>query len=375
MGIVCERADDFVSPDEAPPQPNCTCCPGYAVRKDGTKVPHVRVDAFCPLHGYHYRRQIASAYNRSFNQRRYFSNFIIHLGAVEDPDLESWVKGYVRDLIRGYFDANAVIKAVVHPKAGDRHVHFGVASDVGHVTLAAILNKKSPRGRRPRLDLQRAWVDGYRKDQPWLWCAYTLRVDEGWRADEKVSRRLRRSWRSPAAKGQRIPAPRIIERVEPVRVVPQVASAKPSTVVDGLGWCLMPALRWRKRRWENALKTQVVASQPRISPSVHGIRQDDKVGAATTASRPRPQARPPPAIARPPPPRPCVRGHDVLDLLYSSAKGDPRRSAVVGHDVSHAGPIQGCGEDRVGVVIGEEHLVIRKVQRDTPKMPAGWGRE
>ena len=205
MSIVCERVDDFVDPDEFLPQLDCTCRPGYAIRKDGTKVSHLRIDAFCAIHGYHYRREIASAYCRAFNSRRFFSNFIIHLGETEDPGLESWLKGYVRDLIRNYFDENAIIKAVVHPKDGDHHIHFGVASNVGHVTLGAILSRKSTRGRTPRLDLQQSWVDGYRKDQPWNWCAYTLRVDESWRADEKMNRRLRRTWRSRAEKGQRIP--------------------------------------------------------------------------------------------------------------------------------------------------------------------------
>lgn len=313
MCIVVDHADDFVGQDEH--QPVCTCRPEYAFRKNGTRIDRHRIDSFCALHGYHFRREIASAYCRSFNKRRYFSNFIVHLGPRDNPALESWAKRHVTALVRNHFDKNAVIKIVTHPKHGDHHLHVGVGSDVGHVTLAAILSAKSTRGRKPRLDLKTAWVDGYLRDRVWNWCSYTLRVEEGWRDDEWVNRRLRRSWRSRADKGERIKAPTFsgkdewygaddvvvepeppkveevatIEKAQVVQVVPQPHKSSDA----GPGCCLVPSLRWKARKRLECWKKAVFVSSHRISTFVGGITQDGGVGEPVSANPPWPQARPP----------------------------------------------------------------------------------
>jgi hypothetical protein len=297
-------ADVYVGP--ADPLPTCTCRIEYALKKDGTRLYRQRVDSFCPLHGKHYRREVASAFTRSFSKRRHFSNFILHLGAKRDDDLASWAKGYIRDLIRNHFDKDAIIKCVLHPKDGDHHLHFGVASDVGHVTLSKIMGVKSPRGRKPRLDLQKAWVDGYRSDERWNWSAYVLRADELWRVGEEVRGRQRRSWRSRGDVGERIKAPTI--RMLPEEIPQAHSSALPVPTVTtqqsvsvGVGCVLLPELRWLAKRWFRGWISAVSASSNQISPFVGVFIQDDKVGGVNRASRPRPQARPPPATARPPP--------------------------------------------------------------------------
>ncbi len=314
MSIVGDEPDDFVGLEDH--QPTCTCRPEYAYRKNGTRIDRHRIDPFCEIHGYHYRREIASAYCRSFNKRRHFSNFIVHLGPRDNPALESWAKRHVTALVRKHFDKNAIIKMVMHPKDGDRHLHVGVGSDVGHVTLAAILNAKSTRGRKPRLDLNAAWVDGYLRDRRWNWCSYTLRVEEGWRDDEWVNRRQRRSWRSRADKGERIKAPTfsgkdewygtddvVVEDVEllDVKEAATVEQAKATSRNAGLGRCLVPFLRWKARKWLECWKKAISVSSQRISTFVGGITQDGRKGEPVPASPPCPQARPPPASARSPP--------------------------------------------------------------------------
>lgn len=324
MCIVADQPDDFVGQDEH--QPVCTCRPEYAFRKDGTRIDRHRIDPFCEMHGYHFRREIASAYCRSFNKRRHFSNFIVHLGPRDNPALASWAKGYVTDLIRSHFDKNAVIKIVMHPKAGDHHLHVGVGSDAGHVTLATILSAKSTRGRKPRLDLSTAWVDGYLRDRVWNWCSYALRVEEGWRDDEWVSRRQRRSWRSRADKGERIKAPTfsgkdewygaddvVVEGAECSAVKEaapvEVAYARIVASHDvSLGCCLIPSLRWKAQKWVECWMKVISAPSPRISPFVWGITQDGGAGEPVPVTPPWPQARPPPPSPRSPPETTAGRG-------------------------------------------------------------------
>jgi hypothetical protein len=189
---------------------------------------------------------------------------------------------------------------------------------VGHVTLSAIKSKMSTRGRKPRLDLQKSWVDGDRTDQRWNWSAYVLRVDERWRVDEKITRRLRRSWRSRSEKGTRIFRPRLIEKVEPPPVVVKNGEATSTKCADGLGWCLLPSLHWMRCKYEKCLKTLKIARGRRISPFVGASLQDDRAWGRRPASRPRPQARPPPKIARPPPEAAPFRGQDVLEIMAFS---------------------------------------------------------
>ena len=212
----------------------------------------------------------------------------------------------------------------MHPKDGDRHLHFGVGSDVGHVTLAAILSAKSTRGRKPRLDLRTAWVDGYLRDRVWNWCSYSLRVEEGWRDDEWVNRRQRRSWRSRADKGERIKAPtfsgkdewygtddvvvedeELLDVKEAVTVerakVAFVDAGKPESHDAGLGCCLVRYLRWKARKWQECWKKVTSTTSPRISTFVRGITQDGMADKSVPASQPCPQARPPPPSARSPP--------------------------------------------------------------------------
>jgi hypothetical protein len=219
-----------------------------------------------------------------------------------------------------------------------------VGSDVGHVTLAAILNVKSTRGRKPRLDLSTAWVDGYLYDRRWNWCAYVLRVEEGWRDDEWVNRRQRRSWRSRADKGERIIAPTFSgkdewygaddivaeDSVEPTNIAP-VAERIPTLQYAGLGWCLVRYLRWKARQWREGWKKITSAPSPRISPFVRDLpQQDGKAGSPGPASPPSPKARPPPASARSPPEHSRMwqrRGHDVHDAfnLMGFSRGEPYR--------------------------------------------------
>jgi hypothetical protein len=75
------------------------------------------------------------------------------------------------------------------------------------------------------------------------------------------------------------------------------------------------------------LKKQQISHKRRISPFVGDSLQDDMVLRRRAASRPRPQARPPPKIARPPPEPPPFRGHDVLVLMAFSRREPcrPRR--------------------------------------------------
>jgi hypothetical protein len=390
MCIVVDDADDFVGLGDH--QPACACRPEYAYRKDGTRIDRHRIDPFCAIHGYHYRREIASAFNRSFNRRRYFSNFIFHLGPDEDAGLESWAKGYVTDLIRGYFDKDAIIKIVLHPKDGDYHLHVGVGSDVGHVTLAAILSVKSPRGRKPRLDLSTAWVDGYLHDRRWNWCAYVLRVEEGWRDDEWVNRRQRRSWRSRADRGERINAPTFSGRdewygaddviaddgagvEEAVRDTNGAVEAGYSNrrveveersdslvqptlnVVNWLGWCLNPALRWMARKWLDRCIHPHSSVTPRISTAIWG-NKDGKVGESRSMIRfDGPLARPPPEGRC----RPLLtRGHDVLDRgqrmasqVYIYGKLPLERESVILVDdledfLGPAGEVTGKGSGLAG---------------------------
>jgi hypothetical protein len=333
MSIVVEIPDDSVGLEEQ--QQACTCRPEYVIRKDGSRLDRHRIDPFCPLHGYHYRREIASAYCRAFNRRRFFGNFIIRLGKDASDATLSWVKGYVGGVVKKYFDANCIIKFVLHPddENAHRHLHVGVASDVGYVTWASIANNKSLRGRKPRLDLEAAWIDGNRQGESWNWSAYVLRVDEAWRPKEKIVGRLRRCWRSRAEKGQRIKTPTFSgkdqwygaddaildeEKVDGDMIdVKQDDAAEektcdeakvfcdilqqPNSVADGLGWCLIPALRWKAHLWLERRNNTISASSPRISPFVGGI-QDGMVGERRVAvSRPHPQPRPPPASARSPP--------------------------------------------------------------------------
>lgn len=310
-------------------QPACSCRPEYVRRRDGKVIHRHRIDPFCPLHGRHFRREIASNFCRAFNRRRFFSNFIVHLGAAEDPALESWAKEYIRSLIKKHFDKDAIIKSVLHPKKGDRHLQFGVGSDVGHVTLAALMNAKSPRGRRPRLDLSKAWVDGYRRDQIWNWCAYVLRVDEPWRSDEKIERQTRRRWRSRAEPGERINAPTFtgtddwygaddvvvddegvdddvdvdadkgqLGEVDEVHVID---ADEPNCQVNWPSWCLVPALRWLARKWLKCHIQAETTPRCRISRVVRGKQDGDEEEGRARLSPVTPLARPPPPTARPPP--------------------------------------------------------------------------
>jgi hypothetical protein len=75
------------------------------------------------------------------------------------------------------------------------------------------------------------------------------------------------------------------------------------------------------------LKTQEIASSRRISPFVGVSLQDDMVWGLHRSSRPHPQARPPPKIARPPPEPAPFRGHDVLEIMAFSRREPcrPRR--------------------------------------------------
>jgi hypothetical protein len=331
MDIVVEVQPDFDGSDVQPPV--CTCRPEYVIRKDGERQDRHRIDPFCPCHGRHYRREIASAFCRAFNRRRFFSNFIVHLGPKEDPSLTSWAKRYVRQLIKEHFDKNAIIKCVFHPKDGDHHLQFGVGSDVGHVTLAALMNAKSPRGRKPRLDLYSAWVDGYRKDEVWNWCAYVLRIDEGWREDEEIMGRQRRSWRSRAEKGERIKPPTFTGRDQWYGADDVIVDDHDDVAVDRnkhvaikkeeacswLLWCFVPALRWMARQYLCRMLTPNSSSRRRISPFVRGIQlQDGYAGqdlgrrfTVTHLARPPPSARSPPTDVS----SPTFRGHDVLDFL------------------------------------------------------------
>jgi hypothetical protein len=335
MSIVADLPDDFVG--QVDPLPACTCRPEYAYRKDGTRIDRQRIDAFCPLHGKHYRREVASAFTRSFNKRRHFSNFILHLGPKRDDELASWAKGYVRDLIRNHFDKQCIIKCVLHPKEGDHHLHVGVASDVGLVTLSAIMSLKSPRGRKARLDLQKAWVDGYRKDERWNWSAYVLRVDETWRDDEKVRGRQRRSWRSRSDMGERIKAPtmQMLPEELPQTATPATLSMPATTTTPrvpvGMGYVLSPALRWLAKLWLRGWISAGSASRHRISPCVGVLIQDDLVGDGIPSSRPSPQARPPPPTARPPP-KDTASGTRCLPnyLRRAITSGEDCTVAVVG---------------------------------------------
>jgi hypothetical protein len=327
MCIVDEIPDDFVGLESH--QQACTCRPEYVRRKDGSRLDRQRIDPFCPCHGRHFRREIASAYCRAFNRRRFFGNFIIRLYDDSSDATLSWVKRYVTSAVRKYFDPDCIIKFVLHPddENDHRHLHVGVASDVGYVTWEAITEVRSPRGRKPRLDIESAWIDGDRVGEPWNWSAYVLRVDEGWRPNEKVTGRLRRRWRSRAEKGQRIKAPTLSggdEWYGAADLVPDdadvrddtteqmttgetaggaVSRQKPHSADVGLGWSLIPALRWKARFWFWFWwrRPTTLARNPRISTCVGGI-QDGLVGARRDrSSRPRPQARPPPPSARPPP--------------------------------------------------------------------------